>query len=61
VADYHEVGEQLWERFSGGREGTLWYYRAVLEKLRTAPPGPSGQRLVGELEGAVQALEALGT
>jgi (p)ppGpp synthase/HD superfamily hydrolase len=24
LADYKRVGETLWDRFSGGREGTLW-------------------------------------
>jgi (p)ppGpp synthase/HD superfamily hydrolase len=59
LSDYRELGEGLWGRFSGGREGTLWYYRAVLDKFRASPPGPSGQRLVDELERAVQSLEAL--
>ena len=29
VTDLSEIGEQLWERFNGGREGTLWYYQAL--------------------------------
>jgi hypothetical protein len=28
---YREVGEALWPRFNGGRGGTLWYYRAVVD------------------------------
>jgi (p)ppGpp synthase/HD superfamily hydrolase len=24
-------GEAIWERFNGGKEGTLWYYRALLD------------------------------
>lgn len=31
VADYRSLGEALWDRFRGGREGTLWYYRALAE------------------------------
>src|SRR5262249_45064046 len=31
--DYRECGEALWDRFSGGREGTLWYYRAIVKAL----------------------------
>jgi (p)ppGpp synthase/HD superfamily hydrolase len=23
--DYRNIGEDLWERFTGGREGTVWY------------------------------------
>lgn len=29
VNDYRAVGEALWQRFSGGREGVLWYYQAL--------------------------------
>jgi (p)ppGpp synthase/HD superfamily hydrolase len=33
VRDYENVGEALWTRFQGGREGTLWYYREVVAAL----------------------------
>src|SRR5918911_197645 len=26
LADYRVLGESLWKRFNGGKEGTLWYY-----------------------------------
>jgi GTP pyrophosphokinase len=53
LTDYRVLGEKLWERFNGGREGTLWYYRALVRILRTR--GPAGladelRRVVGELE-----------
>jgi GTP pyrophosphokinase len=55
LSDYREVGEALWARFTGGREGTLWYYRALLEEfLRGAP-----NRLTRELELAIRELEAV--
>ncbi len=53
LADYRAVGEYLWERFTGGREGTLWYYRAVVESLGAGREKPLVQELdcvVGELE-----------
>jgi (p)ppGpp synthase/HD superfamily hydrolase len=53
LSDYREVGELIWERFSGGREGTLWYYRALLEEFRRKP-----NRLIRELELAIGELEA---
>ncbi len=53
VDDYREHGESLWDRFSGGRAGTLWYYRAVADALASALPGP----LVQKLERAVSELE----
>ncbi len=33
LADYRTEGDRVWERFSGRRDGTLWYYRAVLDVL----------------------------
>jgi (p)ppGpp synthase/HD superfamily hydrolase len=54
LADYREVGEALWARFNGGREGTLWYYRSLLEPFLQRKPN----RLIGELELAVRELEA---
>jgi len=55
VGEYREQGEQLWTRFNGGREGTLWYYRATLELLRERAAGP----LVEELTRVVADLEAM--
>jgi (p)ppGpp synthase/HD superfamily hydrolase len=55
VADYRALGEAVWERFNGGREGTLWYYRALVEALQAAGPSP----LVEELDRVVSELEHL--
>ena len=30
LSDYRQIGEVLWERFQGGKDGTLWYYNALL-------------------------------
>ncbi len=54
LSDYRSVGEAIWERFNGGRDGTLWYYRALLEEFLRAQPN----RLIREFELAVQELEA---
>jgi (p)ppGpp synthase/HD superfamily hydrolase len=53
LSDHREVGEAVWERFKGGREGTLWYYRALLEEFLRKP-----NRLIRELELAIRELEA---
>ena len=53
--DYRHCGESLWTRFSGGREGTLWYYRAIVKALRSVEITP----LVEELDRAVTELETL--
>jgi (p)ppGpp synthase/HD superfamily hydrolase len=54
LSDYREVGESIWARFNGGREGTLWYYRALLEEFLRRKP----DRLIRELELTVRELEA---
>jgi (p)ppGpp synthase/HD superfamily hydrolase len=36
LADYRQHGEALWPRFTGNRDGTLWYYRAVTDALQAA-------------------------
>jgi (p)ppGpp synthase/HD superfamily hydrolase len=55
VDDYLVHGESLWARFNGGREGTLWYYRAVVEALGTS----SHTRLIEALDREVRELERL--
>mgnify|MGYP001590162346 CR=1 FL=1 len=59
LLDYRQMGDSLWERFHGGREGTLWYYRAIVTAFREAGAGPA--RLVDELERVVAELERLTT
>lgn len=55
IAEYRQRGESLWQFFNGGRDGTLWYYRTIADKLRELNPGP----LVDELDRAVRELEQL--
>jgi hypothetical protein len=55
LSDYREVGESVWLRFNGGREGTLWYYRALVKEFKRG----KANRLVRELELAVRELETL--
>jgi len=31
LLDLRRDGEAVWQKFRGGKEGTLWYYRAALE------------------------------
>jgi (p)ppGpp synthase/HD superfamily hydrolase len=54
LSDYRNVGEVVWERFSGSRDGTLWYYRALLDEFRRCKPN----RVIRELELAIKELEA---
>jgi GTP pyrophosphokinase len=55
LADYREGGEAIWDRFHGGRQGTLWYYRAVVEAHSLAGRSP----LVDELDRVVGEIERL--
>jgi (p)ppGpp synthase/HD superfamily hydrolase len=55
VSDYRAIGESVWSRFNGGREGTLWYYRT----LRDIFLRHKRNRLTWDLELAVSELESL--
>ena len=55
LRDYRQLGESLWSRFSGGREGTLWYYREMTRILQTRTDSP----LVVALDEVVTTLERL--
>jgi (p)ppGpp synthase/HD superfamily hydrolase len=33
MRDYREHGEEIWDRFQGRRDGTLWYYETVADAL----------------------------
>jgi (p)ppGpp synthase/HD superfamily hydrolase len=55
LSDYRVFGEPIWQRFQGKREGTLWYYRALLSEFRRKYPN----RLVDELERVIRELEAV--
>jgi (p)ppGpp synthase/HD superfamily hydrolase len=55
LMDYRVIGEELWPRFHGGREGTLWYYRRLVDVLRCVRT----TEVVKELDRAVTELETL--
>lgn len=49
--DYRAIGDALWRRFNGGRDGTRWYYAALSGVFDRELPGPLAERLahaVGE-------------
>jgi GTP pyrophosphokinase len=53
--DYRILGDAVWERFQGGKEGTLWYYRSLVDAFRRTGSTP----LIDELERTVGELERL--
>jgi hypothetical protein len=38
--DLAAVGPALWDRFTGGRDGSLWRCRALADAFSAAGPGP---------------------
>src|SRR6266496_2809649 len=53
LADYRKDGEAIWARFSGKREGTLWYYRALSDEYQRR----NRNRITHELAIVVEELE----
>jgi GTP pyrophosphokinase len=55
LRDYKRLGEDLWPRFRGGKDGTLWYYGSLVTAFREYFNSP----LVDELDKVVTELEKL--
>ena len=55
LMDYRQEGESLWSRFTGGKRGTLWYYRALVNAFS----GKRIQPLVQEIDRILTELESL--
>ncbi|MFM5897851.1 MAG: HD domain-containing protein, partial [Dolichospermum sp.] len=49
LKDYRLIGDAVWERFQGGKEGTVWYYRSLVDAFQKHQITP----LVAELERVV--------
>lgn len=50
LRDYREVGDEIWERFNGKRDGTLWYYGEVSAAFTALKPGPLADKLASIME-----------
>jgi len=55
LEDYRELGDKVWPRFTAGKEGNLWYYRAMLTAFRPR----ADNRLWHELDRTVAEIEAM--
>jgi len=55
LADYRTLGESVWSRFNGGRDGTLWYYRTLRDEFLRR----SQNRITRDFDLAVRELESL--
>lgn len=43
--DYRNIGDELWGRFTGRRDGTIWYYRKLSEIFDAVLPGALARQL----------------
>lgn len=55
LADYHRGNTDVWSKFKGGKEGSLWYYRSLIEVNRQA----SSKYLTEECDRLVKQLEQI--
>src|SRR5579864_6041490 len=55
LSDYRVIGESVWSRFNGGREGTLWYYRTLRDEFLRSKLN----RITRDFDLAVRELESL--
>ena len=56
LADYRTLGEELWKRFTGRKDGTLWYYRELVKVYRATK---TPVQLADELDRVVTEIERL--
>jgi len=53
--DLRQDGESIFERFNGGKDGTLWYYHTLLELFQSAFSSP----MIQELDCTLDEIELL--
>jgi (p)ppGpp synthase/HD superfamily hydrolase len=51
--DHRQIGDAVFDRFTGGKQGTVWYYRALVNAFTQA----GGNAIVQELDRVVTELE----
>ena len=54
IRDFRMHGDEVWERFHGQRDGTLWYYEAVADALVRRYWSPLTRDLQHEVEELLQ-------
>jgi (p)ppGpp synthase/HD superfamily hydrolase len=55
LMDLRRNGDATWKRFNGGKEGTLWYYRSLVEIFEQVDHSP----MVKELARTVKNIEEI--
>ena len=59
LEDYRSIGEPLWSRFTTRREGSLWYYEAMVAAFEPEARSLGHDKLWGELSRTVSELKNL--
>ena len=55
LRDLQQHGDVIWERFKGGKDGTLWYYRSLVDVFHEN----DFSLMVGELQRVFNEIEGL--
>jgi GTP pyrophosphokinase len=55
LRDLRLEGDTTWKKFTGGKDGTLWYYRAAFDVLTDG----KGSYLAEELERVLAQIEKI--
>ncbi len=45
LSDFRQIDDELWSRFTGGKEGTIWYYQTLSAIYDEVIPGPLAKEL----------------
>ncbi len=56
LRDLQQSGDTIWKKFRGGKDGTLWYYRALLDAFQASE---NNRALMHEFERVVTEIENL--
>jgi len=60
LVDLHSQGGQVWQRFNGGKAGSLWYYRSLAEIFQEGySTGMIRSPMVAMLDEVVTQIEQL--
>jgi len=57
LRDLRHEGLGVFERFKGGHDGTLWYYRSLVEAFSARDPRGAARALLDELSHTVDEME----
>lgn len=59
LKDYRFMKEEIWERFHGKKEGTIWYYQSLVKVLQSHNSTPLIPELIAEFTQVVTEMEKL--